>query len=99
MLSGFHSLLVIPVRVPAVGPAVGAAAGADVGAAATGVLAACGGLVGAAACSALRLLHASIRGKAASTPPAARPYFKNDLRLTLELGLCDMCRSPIPPRD
>jgi hypothetical protein len=89
MLSGFHSLLVMPVRVPAVGPAVGAAAAADVGAAATGVAAAGGALVGAAACWALRLPHASIRGIAASTPPAARPYFKNDLRLTLEPEFCD----------
>src|SRR5579859_2589785 len=90
MLSGFHSLDVMPVRVPAVALAVGApaaevgAAAAVVGAAAALVGAAAGGLVGAAACCELRVLHASINGMAARALPVAKPHFRNDRRLTPE---------------
>jgi predicted PurR-regulated permease PerM len=73
-------LVLMPVRVPAVGPAVGAApAGAAALVAAGGALVAAGG---AAACCELRLLQASISGSAASAPPVARVHFKNDRRLT-----------------
>src|SRR5216684_3095906 len=90
MVSGFHSVAVMPVRVAAVGPAVGAAAAgaaALVAAGAAGALVAAGG---AAACCELRLPHASRSGMAARAPPAARLHFRKDRRLTFDSWLCDM---------
>src|SRR6266851_5979019 len=94
MVSGFHSVDVIPVRVAAVGPAVGAVAGAAAAGAAALVAAAGGAAVvaagGAAACCELRLLQASSSGRAARDPPAARLHFRNERRLTFEFLLFDM---------
>ena len=81
MVCGFHSALVMPVRVAAVGPAVGAtAAGA---AAVVGAAAAAGGALvaagGGVVCWLLRP-HAASSGSAASVPVRTR----NERRLRLE---------------